>query len=252
MNACGQHNMAHIGFQGMSIRSGKLVAPALQVLLGGGVLGKGEGRFADKVIKIPSRRGPDALRFILNDFEQKAYANENFLSYYNRLGEKYFYELLKPLADTDNLTEADFIDWGSSKNYVQAVGVGECAGVVIDLVATLLFESEEKIDNAKEALKEQRWSDALYHAYSSLINTAKALLIGDSEKTNSHAAIVQQFDDFFVKTGKISLQGTFNALVYQINQNEPSKTFAEKYLSQAIDFYKTAEVFRQQQLSHAG
>ncbi|HET8736506.1 MAG TPA: nitrite/sulfite reductase, partial [Pricia sp.] len=36
MNACGQHNMAHIGFQGMSVRTkDKLVAPALQVLLGG-------------------------------------------------------------------------------------------------------------------------------------------------------------------------------------------------------------------------
>ena len=69
MNACGQHNMAEIGFQGMSINSGKLVAPALQVLLGGGILGNGEGRFSDKVIKIPSRRGPDALRFILNDFD---------------------------------------------------------------------------------------------------------------------------------------------------------------------------------------
>jgi sulfite reductase (ferredoxin) len=55
MNACGQH-MSSIGFQGMSINSGKLVAPALQVLLGGGILGDGKGRFSDKVIKIPSRR----------------------------------------------------------------------------------------------------------------------------------------------------------------------------------------------------
>jgi hypothetical protein len=39
----------------------KLVAPALQVLLGGGILGDGKGRFSDKVIKIPSRRGPDAF-----------------------------------------------------------------------------------------------------------------------------------------------------------------------------------------------
>jgi sulfite reductase (ferredoxin) len=54
------NNMSSIGFQGMSINSGKLVAPALQVLLGGGI-GDGKGRFSDKVIKIPSRRGPDAL-----------------------------------------------------------------------------------------------------------------------------------------------------------------------------------------------
>ena len=56
MNACGQHNMAHIGFQGMSIKVGNLLAPALQILIGGGVLGDGKGRFSDKLIKIPSKR----------------------------------------------------------------------------------------------------------------------------------------------------------------------------------------------------
>src|SRR5690606_17673157 len=73
MNACGQHNMASIGFQGMSMKVGKSVVPALQVLLGGGTLGNGEGRFADKVIKIPSKRGPQALRLLLHDFEKNAF-----------------------------------------------------------------------------------------------------------------------------------------------------------------------------------
>jgi sulfite reductase (ferredoxin) len=41
----------------------KLVAPALQVLFGG--IWEMVKVFSDKVIKIPSRRGPDALRFIL-------------------------------------------------------------------------------------------------------------------------------------------------------------------------------------------
>jgi sulfite reductase (ferredoxin) len=47
-----------------------------------------ERTFSDKVIKIPSRRGPDALRFILNDFE--ANATEIILDYYDAQGEKYF------------------------------------------------------------------------------------------------------------------------------------------------------------------
>ncbi len=63
MNACGQHNMANIGFQGMTVRTkDKLVAPALQVLLGGGNLGNGNAIFADKVVKVPSKRGLEALR----------------------------------------------------------------------------------------------------------------------------------------------------------------------------------------------
>ncbi len=99
MNACGQHNMAEIGFQGMSIKVGKSVAPALQVLLGGGTLGNGQGRFSDKVIKVPSKRGPQALRILLNDFEAESSSEEKFIAYYDRRGKTYFYDLLKELSE---------------------------------------------------------------------------------------------------------------------------------------------------------
>nr|MBP8793605.1 nitrite/sulfite reductase [Lutibacter sp.] len=82
MNSCGQHSMAHIGFQGMTVKSGKLVAPALQVLLGGGILVNGEGRVSSKVLKIPSKRGPEALRTILTDFEANVTSGETFLNYF--------------------------------------------------------------------------------------------------------------------------------------------------------------------------
>ena len=243
MNACGQHNMSAIGFQGMSINSGKLVAPALQVLLGGGRLGNGNGRFADKVIKIPSRRGPDALRFILNDFDANANGT-SFLNYYEEKGEKYFYEFLKPLADITNLTEADFVDWGNADNYVKAVGVGECAGVVIDLVATLLLEAKDKLTFAQEAFEDKKWSDAIYHAYSGFVNGSKALLLSENQKTNHQAGIIDLFDTVFVATNKIPLQSTLKELVYQINQNEPTAAFAKKYIEQAIAFFDTIEAFR--------
>ncbi|KAF2512624.1 HEPN domain-containing protein [Flavobacterium foetidum] len=250
MNACGQHNMSAIGFQGMSINSGKVVAPALQVLLGGGRLGNGAGRFADKVIKIPSRRGPDALRTILNDFDANA-NGEKFLNYYDLKGEKYFYEILKPFADVTNLTEADFVDWGNADNYVKAVGVGECAGVVIDLVATLLFEAKEKLILAQESFDEKKWSDAIYHAYAGFVNGAKALLLAENQKTNHHAGIVDLFDTIFIDTNKIELNSTFKDLVYQINKNEPSEAFAKDYIAQAVVFFDKIETFRAQELANA-
>ena len=244
MNACGQHNMAHIGFQGMSINVGKLLAPALQVLIGGGVLGDGQGRFSDKLIKIPSKRGPESLRMLLNDFEANKQVNEDFLSYYDRQGKNYFYDLLKELSDTTNLTEDDFIDWGHDKNYVKAIGVGECAGVVIDLVATLLFESEEKLENAKEAFNEQQWADSIYHSYAAIINTAKALLTSEGVQTNTQAGIITSFDEVFVTTNKIVLPTTFSELVYQINKEEPTESFAKKYLQEAKAFYATIDAYR--------
>ena len=249
MNACGQHNMAEIGFQGMSINSGKLVAPALQVLLGGGNLGNGTGRFSDKVIKIPSRRGPDALRFILNDFEANA-NGLSFLDYYDAKGEKYFYEFLKPLADLTNLTEADFVDWGNADNYIKAVGVGECAGVVIDLVATLLLEAKDKLTFAKEAFDDQNWSDAIYLAYAGFVNGAKAILLAENQKTNNHAGIVDLFDTVFIETKKIELNSSLKDLVYQINKNDPSEAFAKQYIQEATSFFQTIETYRAKDLAN--
>jgi sulfite reductase (ferredoxin) len=250
MNACGQHNMAEIGFQGMSINSGKLVAPALQVLLGGGNLGNGQGRFSDKVIKIPSRRGPEALRLILNDFEANA-NGQSFLNYYDAKGEKYFYEYLKPLADVTNLTDADFVDWGNADNYVKAVGVGECAGVVIDLVTTLLVEAKDKLTFSQEALNDQKWSDSIYLAYAGFVNAAKALLLAENQKTNHHAGIIDLFDTVFVETNKIQLATAFKVLVYQIKENEPSEAYAKQYLEQATAFFATIEKYREKDLADA-
>ncbi|TXD50768.1 MULTISPECIES: HEPN domain-containing protein [unclassified Polaribacter] len=244
MNACGQHNMAHIGFQGMSIKVGNLQAPALQVLIGGGILGDGKGRFSDKLVKIPSKRGPEALRMLLNDLDENQHKEETFLEYYDRQGKTYFYDLLKGLSDTTNLKPSDFIDWGHNEAYVKAIGLGECAGVVIDLIATLLFESEEKIINAEEALKENQFSDSIYHAYTSLVNTAKALLIAENIKTNTQTVIISDFQKHFVETNKIDLEISFEDLVYQIKKEQPTKAFAESYLNDAQSFYKKVDAFR--------
>ena len=245
MNACGQHNMANIGFQGMTVRTpDKLVAPALQVLLGGGNLGNGNALFADKVVKIPSRRGPEALRRIFNDFEANGNGKQ-FVEYYKEKGEKYFYDFLNDLQDVTNLTQEDFIDWGEEEKYIKAIGVGECAGVVIDLIATLFLESEEKIDNAKESFENGVYSGAIYYAYQSLVNTAKAMLLAENKKTNTHAGIIRQFDEIFVASGKIELNTTFSELIYQINKYSPNKEFCLQYINDSENLLQKVKKFRE-------
>ena len=244
MNACGQHNMANIGFQGMTVRTPeKLVAPALQVLLGGGNLGNGNGAFADKVVKVPSRRGPEALRRILNDFEANA-NGQTFIEYYKEKGEKYFYHFLNDLQEVSNLSQEDFIDWGEEEKYLKQIGIGECAGVVIDLIATLFLESEEKIENANQAFGNGVYSGAIYYAYQSLVNTAKAMLLADKKKTNTHASIISQFDEVFVTSKKIDIGISFSELIYQINKYAPTKEFAEIYIKNSTKFLQKVRAYR--------
>jgi len=248
MNACGQHNMASIGFQGMSMKVGKAVLPALQVLLGGATFGDGKGKFSDKVIKVPSKRGPQALRTLLDDFKLGAEKEENYAAYYERKGQMYFYEILKPFAGTDNITDSDFVDWGNDEAYVKAIGVGECAGVVIDLVSTLLLEAREKLADAEDSLKAEKWSDGIYQTYTSMMNASKAILTAEGVNTNSFANLVIEFDKHFTETKKINLSASFSELVYQLKENQPSEAFALAYFKiaeqvfEAISEYRAKEV----------
>ena len=249
MNACGQHNMANIGFQGMSIRTkDKMIAPALQVLLGGGNLGNGNAYFSDKVVKIPSRRGPEALRRILNDFESNSNGKQ-FVDYYKEKSEKYFYQLLTDLSNIENLTQEDFIDWGTEEQYVKAIGIGECAGVVIDLIATLFLESEEKINEAKEAFQNKVYSGAIYEAYRSMVNSAKAILLSENIKTNTQAGIIKQFDEGFVETQRINLGTSFSDIIYQIKVFPPTEDFAINYIKASEQFLESVKAFREEQIA---
>ena len=247
MNSCGQHGLAQIGFHGSSFKVGASVVPALQVVLGGGTLGNGNGRVAEKVIKVASKRAPDVLRRLFHDFEDHAESEESFNAYYDRKGKDYFYQLLKPLGDNSTLAPGDYLDWGSDERFQTAIGTGECAGVVIDLVATLFFESEEKLAWAAEAFEDGRYGDSIYYSYASFISSAKGLLLDRQLHVNTHQALIGDFDTHFVETGLILLPGGFKELVLQINQQEPSGTFAEAYFEQAASFLKQVSHFRERE-----
>jgi sulfite reductase (ferredoxin) len=245
-NSCGQHGLASIGFHGSSIKDkqGK-VMPALVVLLGGGKLGNGDGVIADKVgIKIPSRRGPDALRLLLNDYETNSLDGEYYHDYYKRMGQKHFYGFLKPLGDTTTVTPTDYIDWGQEQNFHLHTSVGECAGVMIDLVSTLLYETEEKISWAEEALNNGQYADSIYHSYSAFINTAKALLLTKEIKPSTQIQTLTDFQKHFVDTGIIPVEGNFVDHVLRINKNEPTLDFATSYGADLRTFVADVYAFR--------
>lgn len=245
MNSCGQHSMAHIGFHGSSLKAGAKVLPSMQVMLGGGTVGDGVGRAGDRVIKIPAKRATNVLRMVLDDYKTNSIENEVFHNYYDRLGKDYFYQMLKPLADLTTLTDEDFVDWGHVESYEKAIGVGECAGVVIDLVATLLYESDEKLEWANESFNAGAWADAIYHSYNTFINSAKALLLDKGFNASTQIGIMKEFDNLYVSTGEFELEGTFNEMVTQINKNEPYEEFAIRYKALATEFLANVKAKRE-------
>lgn len=253
MNACGQHNAANIGFQGMSIKKGPLVLPALQILLGGGFDKEGRATISEKVVKVPSKQAPDAFRALMNDFEANSPEGEYYNNYYRRQIEAdkmYFFNVLKPFTVLPEEVPSDyFVDWGEDSEYVKAIGVGECAGVILDLVGTLINEAEEKFSWAVKAMDRGTWEDSIYHSYNTFIVGAKALLIGEGVQCNTHISIINDFQTLFVEKNLIDFGGkSFNDVVLQLNKVEPSPAFAESFYADAKSFLEQVREVRAAQV----
>ena len=139
------------------------------------------------------------------------------------------------MASTETLQPADFIDWGQQENFKPQIGVGECAEVTIDLVATLFLEAHEKLELATETLLAGQSADSVYYSYSALIHFAKAYLTALGEKTNSHVQIIEAFEEKVVQAGQVDLK-SFSEMAYRIKQNEPTEAFAKGYLEAAVQF----------------
>jgi sulfite reductase (ferredoxin) len=244
-NSCGQHGLASIGLHGSTIKDkqGK-VLPALVVLLGGGKLGRGEGVISDKIIKIPSKRGPQALRLLLSDYEANSQDGEYYHAYFKRLGRNYFYQLLKPLGDITKTTLEEYIDWGQEENFILHTAVGECAGVMIDLVSTLLYDSEDKLEWAQQALGNAHYADSIYHSYGAFINTAKALLLTRDIKPSTHIQTMNDFQREFLDTKEFEFYVDFKEFVLRINKNTPSEDFAKTYLKDSLRFMEAVSAYR--------
>ncbi len=252
MNSCGQHMAANIGFHGSSIRIKPNFAPAMQVVMGGGVDPEGKGFVAEKVIKLPTKRIPEALRWILADYEAHGNDGEYFNDYYYRQGKRYFYSLLTPLADKSNLTEADFQDWNQDHTYKQEIGVGECAGVSYDLISSIINDAIEKVALAEENLVLESWADSIYHSYGALVIGAKALLLSKDVHCNTHKGIIDDFQTHYVENGPLNIQPNFKDYVLRLNQYEPSEDFAKLYFNDAKAFVEQVQNIRKLQLLQDG
>lgn len=247
MNSCGQHMAAQIGFHGSSIKVGQLVAPAMQVVLGGGVDANGVGTVGDKIVKLPTKRIATAVRMLLNDYEDLALEGEYFNDYYKRQGKPYFYTMLKPLADTTLYTDDDFFDYGQDQHFIPEIGVGECAGVMYDMVGIILNDAKEKKDLAKSLIAEERFAEAIYHSYTGYIIGAKAILLSKDIECNTQIKIMKDFDEKIVATGIFPIEnGTFESTVLEIQNHEPSLEFATEYVAGFENFLSKVISHRQE------
>ncbi len=252
MNACGQHMAANIGFSGSSIKKNGLVYPAMQVVIGGGIDPKGNGYIGEKIVKIPTKKIPDCIRNVLNDFEKNAAEGTYFNDYYYAQGKRYYYDLLKPLANVESLTEDFLMDWGQDHHYKQEIGVGECAGVILDVVGTIIVDAKERLELAQSRYLTGDLADSAYFSYSTMVIGAKALLLSDDVKCNTHRKIISDFNELFVQAGRFAFDGNFEDYVLRFNSEKPTPEFTKAFMDTAKIFLGDCIEYRQKSIEEIG
>ncbi|MEK7215080.1 MAG: nitrite/sulfite reductase [Chloroflexota bacterium] len=130
-NGCGRHHLAHIGFQGASVKgeNGQQV-PAYEVYIGGSY-DEGEAfRYAKRVsTRVPSKRAPEAVGRIVTYYQNQRQDGETFNRFVDRVGYPAFEELLADLRPVGTIADNVelYQDWERAGLYKLERGEGECA-----------------------------------------------------------------------------------------------------------------------------
>jgi len=127
-NGCGQHHLASIGLQGSSFSANNATIPCFDIFLGGGGY-VGGGKYGTRVARVPSKRTPEAIRKIIQYYQDNRENGEEFVAFVDRIGPKNFDPLLDEFKEVGPVHQDInvYMDWGKEELFTVVRGEGECA-----------------------------------------------------------------------------------------------------------------------------
>ncbi|MBI4597771.1 MAG: nitrite/sulfite reductase, partial [Candidatus Omnitrophica bacterium] len=129
-NSCGQHHIADIGFFGGARKVNDHLAPHFQLMLGG-MAAEGVAKFGEPILKLPSRRIPEAIVEMLTRYRKdRQSAKESFREFSARVGAAYWKPALEPFTALPAFQDSPeaYRDWGAETEFtLGGMGPGECA-----------------------------------------------------------------------------------------------------------------------------
>jgi len=187
-NSCAQHHISDLGFYGVSRKRHGRQVPFFQMFLGGQTQNNA-GSYGLAAIAIPAKKVPEAVDTVTAHYVEHREGEETFLQFVERVGKKSIKELVRHLAEVPETDESFYHDWHDQRSYTSGdMGVGECAGELVETVDFGLSEAERTVFDAQVALDAGDPPKAAELAVESMIKAAKALVytqnidVGDDPK----------------------------------------------------------------------
>jgi len=197
-NSCGQHHIATIGFHGVGLRAGGgRSVPFAQLMLAGGAE-NGIRRMARRSVRVAAKKAPQAVVKLLETWKAEG-GTATLDDFLLNLPDSRVKELLAPYSEVPSYEKEPeaFKDWGESDDYNPAMGQGECAGGVTDLVNEALQDAENTLKMARELIRQSFWKDAVTNAREAATHVLRAGLSNAGEVSNGWAADLAVWEKFY-------------------------------------------------------
>jgi sulfite reductase (ferredoxin) len=201
-NSCGQHHVADIGFYGVSRTRNGYAVPHFQMILGG-QWENNAGSYGLPQIALPAKRIPEAIERLTGAYLGRKEADESFQAFIKRIGKKDIKALVKDLTDVAPYEEAPemYTDWGDAREYtINDIGVGECAGELVETADFGIAEGERLVFEAQVALDGGKGADAAEFAHKAMLSSAKAVTyLKNVDVTSDPDNIIAEFKSKLVE-----------------------------------------------------
>jgi len=204
-NSCGQHHVADLGFYGVSRKIGGYAVPHFQVILGGQWDHNGAS-YGLPVLAIPSKNIPEVVARLTERYVANRKNGESFKDYCKRIGKAELKGLLENLVrpPADPTDHSFFSDWGDPREYsLNDLGVGECAGEVVEAIEFDLGAAEREVFEAQLLLEKGNIQQSAKMAYTAMVHAAKALVkLELADVSHDPDRIISEFTTRFYDTQK--------------------------------------------------
>lgn len=201
-NSCGQHHIADIGFFGSVQRKKNDTAPVFQVTLGGSTRNNAES-YGLALGKIPSQNVPQAIAKVSAFYSREKRGEETLSDVVARLGKTRVKQELAEFMVLPTFDEAPgyYRDIRQPWQYQRSIGVGECAGEVVDQAEFLLEDADRIHFESTLDLERDRFGEASAKAFEACKKAADALLFTKGLWLSDRYDTVAEFRRHFYDTG---------------------------------------------------
>ncbi len=164
-NSCGHHHIATIGFHGLALRAGGgKSAPYAQMMLAGGA-DDGIRRIGRRAVRVSTKKAPQAVAKLVETWQAEG-SGQTLDDFLLAFPDDRLKELMAPYSKLPSYEEEPeaFRDWDSDEEYNPAMGQGECAGGVLDLINEALQDALNTQKMARQLIESGFWTDAAKNA----------------------------------------------------------------------------------------